>query len=141
MPTRLNPYIHFQGNAREAMEFYQRALGGELTISTFAEGGVPHDPADAQKVIHAQLDTANGEVLMAADTPAGQPSAPISGISMSLSGEDDAELSGYFQRLQEGGRVVEPLVEAPWGDKFGILSDRYGITWFVNVTRVPQPTA
>jgi uncharacterized glyoxalase superfamily protein PhnB len=74
MPTRLNPYIHFQGNAREAMEFYRAALGGELTVSTFAEGGMPHDPGDAQKLMHAQLDTLDGEVLMAADTPAGQPS-------------------------------------------------------------------
>lgn len=139
MPTRLNPYIHFQGNAREAMEFYQRALGGELTMSTFAEGGVPHEPGDASKIMHAQLDTPNGEVLMAADTPAGQPSASISGISMSLSGEDDAELSGYYERLSEGGTVVEPLVEAPWGDKFGILADPFGVTWFVNVTKVRQP--
>jgi PhnB protein len=141
MPTRLNAYIHFQGNTLEAMEFYQRALGGDLTISTFAEGGVPHDPADAQKVMHAQLEMPNGETLMAADTPVDQPSAPISGISMSLSGEDDAELSRYFERLKEGGTIVEPLVEAPWGDKFGILSDRFGITWFVNVTRVPQLTS
>jgi PhnB protein len=136
MSTRLNPYIHFQGNAREAMESYQRALGGELVVSTFAEGGVPHDPADADKLMHAQLETMGGQTLMAADTPTGQPASPISGVSMSLSGEDDAELSRAFERLaSDGGTVVEPLVEAPWGDKFGILTDRFGVTWFVNVTK------
>src|SRR5262245_795168 len=137
MPTRLNPYIHFNGNAREAMEFYQRALGGELTISTFAEGGMPSDPADANKIMHAQLDLPNGEVLMASDTMAGQPAQPVAGISMSLSGDEDAELSGYYERLLDGGTAVEPLVEAPWGDKFGILTDRYGLTWFVNITKTP----
>jgi PhnB protein len=141
VPTRLNPYLHFQGNAREAMETYQRALGGELIVTTFAEGGAPHDPSDAAKVMHAQLETAKGHTLMGADTPTGQPAAPISGISMSLSGDDDAELSQAFEGLQrEGATVVEPLVEAPWGDKFGILADPFGVTWFVNVTRSPAPT-
>ena len=140
MPTHLNPYIHFNGHAREAMEFYQQALGGDLRISTFAEGGMPGDPADADKVMHAQLDLPNGEVLMASDTPAGQPTPAVAGISMSLSGEDDAELTRYWEGLQDGGTVVEPLVEAPWGDKFGILTDRYGLTWFVNVTKVPVAT-
>jgi PhnB protein len=140
MATRLNPYIHFNGNAREAMEFYQRALGGDLTISTFAEGGMPSDPADANKIMHAQLDLPNGEVLMASDTMAGQPAPPVAGISMSLSGDEDDELTGYYERLLDGGTAVEPLVEAPWGDKFGILTDRYGLTWFVNITKTPVAT-
>ena len=140
MPTRLNPYIHFQGNAREAMEFYQRVLGGELVVTTFAEGGAPHDPADATKVMHARLETPGGEILMAADTPAGQPPAPISGISMSLSGEDDADLSRRFDGLSEGGMVVQPLVAAPWGDKFGMVSDRFGLTWFVNISTGQPPS-
>jgi PhnB protein len=140
MATRLNPYIHFNGNAREAMEFYQRALGGDLTISTFAEGGMPSDPEDANKIMHAQLDLPNGEVLMASDTMAGQPAPPVAGISMSLSGDEDDELTGYYERLLDGGTAVEPLVEAPWGDKFGILTDRYGLTWFVNITKTPVAT-
>ena len=141
MPTRLNAYIHFQGDAREAMESYQRALGGDLVVTTFAEGGVPHDPADAGKVMHAQLEMGDGQTLMAADSPSDRPSGPISGVSMSLSGEDDPELSGYFERLvSEGGTVVEPLVAAPWGDKFGILRDRFGVTWFVNISSGQRPT-
>jgi len=140
MPTKLNPYISFQDDAREALTFYQQALGGELTISTFAEGGVPHDPSEAGKIMHGQLDLPNGEVLMAADTPNAMAFAPVSGISISLSGDDDAELSGWYDALVAGGTVLEPLVEAPWGDKFGMLTDRFGITWLVNIAKVPAGT-
>lgn len=139
MSTRLNPYIHFQGNAREAMEFYRDALGGELTLTTFGEGGVPHEPADAGKVMHAQLETAGGLALMGADAPIGQPSGPVSGVSMSLSGEDDAELTRYWERLGDGASVLQPLEAAPWGDKFGMLVDRFGVTWFVNITAARRP--
>jgi PhnB protein len=136
MATRLNPYLHFDGNAREAMEFYRDALGGDLSVTSFGEGGVPHDPADADKLMHAQLETANGQTLMAADTPTGQPGggSGFSGVSMSLSGEDDAELTGYWDKLRDGGNVFQPLEAAPWGDKFGMLIDRFGVTWFVNIT-------
>lgn len=136
MATRLNPYLHFHGNAREAMEFYRGALGGDLTVTTFGEGGVPHDPADADKVMHAQLERGDGQALMAADSPTGQPGggSGFSGVSMSLSGEDEAELTGSWQKLQEGATVLQPLEAAPWGDTFGMLTDRFGVTWFVNVT-------
>ena len=136
MTTRLNAYLHFQSNAREAMEFYRSVLGGELTLSTFGEAGVPHDPADANKVMHAQLDTEDGSTLMAADSPTGQPTggSGFSGMSMSLSGDDHGKLSGYWERLLDGANVLQPLETAPWGDAFGMLVDRYGVTWFVNIT-------
>ena len=136
MATRLNPYLHFQGNAREAMEFYRGVLGGDLVATTFAEGGVPHDPADADKVMHAQLETANGQTLMAADSPTGQPTGAtgFAGVSMSLSGEDHADLSGYWEKLREGANVLQPLETAPWGDAFGMLVDRFGVTWFMNIS-------
>lgn len=133
MPTRLNPYIHFESNAAQAMEFYRSVFGGDLQTTTFGDGGIPHDPADAGRLMHAQLETPNGLILMGADSPSDRPGGPISGITISLSGEDDAELSGYFEQLSEGGTVHEPLVAAPWGDKFGMLTDRYGVSWFVNI--------
>jgi PhnB protein len=132
MPSKLNPYLNFQGNAAEAIEFYRTVFGGDVQIMTFAEGGMPHEPADADKVMHAQLDAENGMTLMAADSVPGTP--PASGVSISLSGEDDAELSGYYERLAEGGTVVEPLMMAPWGDKFGMVADRFGILWLVNIS-------
>lgn len=136
MPSRLNPYLSFQGNARQAMELYRDVLGGELTLTTFAEGGVPHEPADADKVMHGQLETPAGFTLMGSDAVSGTPGTPAAGVQISLSGDAgaDAELSGYFEKLAAAGTVVEPLVTAPWGDKFGMVTDPFGILWMVNIT-------
>ena len=132
MASRLNPYLNFESNAREVMDFYKTVFGGTLTVSTFGEGGMPHDPAEAGKIMHAQLETPSGFCLMAADTPAsmGTPSAPG---SISLSGDDDAELQGYWNRLSAGGKVTVPLEKAPWGDSFGMLVDKFGVPWLVNI--------
>jgi PhnB protein len=138
MGSRLNPYLTFQGKAREAMEFYRGVLGGELVVTTYAEGGMEHDPADAEKVMHSQLETPNGFTLMAADTTSSAPAPTMSGVAVSLSGDDDAELSGYFEKLAANGNVVEPLVAAPWGDKFGMVADPYGVLWMVNIAGAQQ---
>lgn len=136
MTTRLNPYLGFLDNAREAMEFYQSVFGGELDLTTFAEGGMPHDPADADHVMHSQLESPAGLVLMASDAPSGMPVAEGSSISISLSGEDEGELRGYWDKLVDGGTVSMPLEQAPWGDLFGMCTDRFGTAWLVNVTGV-----
>jgi len=135
MASRLNPYLTFQGNAREAMEFYWDVLGGTLTLTTFGEGGMAENPADADKIMHAQLETDSGYTLMGSDAPSGVPARPASGIQISLSGDADAdaELSGYYEKLAAAGTVVEPLVEAPWGDKFGMVTDPYDVLWMVNI--------
>ncbi|GIG24722.1 VOC family protein [Cellulomonas denverensis] len=135
MPTRLNPYLSFRDNAREAMDFYQSVFGGELTRSTFGEFGVSQDPDEQDKIMHAQLIGANGLVLMGADTPNSMDYTPGGAISVSLSGDADAdaELRGYWEKLSTGATVIEPLAVAPWGDAFGMLTDRYGITWLVNI--------
>jgi PhnB protein len=140
MPSRLNPYLSFQGNARQAMEYYRDVLGGELTLMTFAEGGLPHEPADADKVMHSQLETPSGFTLMGADSISGAPGEPASGVQISLSGDAaaDAELTGYYEKLAAAGTVVEPLVTAPWGDKFGMVTDPFGILWMVNIAGSQQ---
>ena len=139
MTARLNPYLTFHGNAREAMEFYRDVLGGELTLTTFAEGGMP-DAGDPEHIMHAQLENESGFTLMGSDAASGSPARPMSGVQISLSGDtdSDAELSGYFERLAAAGTVVEPLVEAPWGDKFGMVTDPYGILWMVNISGAPR---
>ncbi|WP_022893774.1 VOC family protein [Agromyces subbeticus] len=132
----LNPYLNFRDNAREAMEFYHSVFGGELTSSTFADFGQADDPADADKIMHSQLEAENGLVLMGADTPSSMPDPGSSGpISVSLSGDagDDATLRGYWQKLLDSGSEIVPLEVAPWGDAFGMCTDRYGITWLVNI--------
>lgn len=133
--TILNPYLSFRDNAREVMEFYKSVFGGELNVSTFAEYQASQDPADADKVMHSQLTTDSGLTLMAADTPTGMDLAPGDNISISLSGDDEAELRGYWDGLVDGGTVVMPLEKAPWGDTFGMCADKFGINWLVNVNQ------
>lgn len=137
MATRLNPYLSFRDNAREAMEFYQTVFGGQLAMNTFKEFHVSQDPAEDNKIMHAMLETDSGLTLMAADTPNSMPHQPGSNISISLSGEDEAELTAYYQKLSAGGTVMMPLAKAPWGDTFGACKDRFGIDWMVNITGNP----
>lgn len=133
MPTLLNPYLGFRGRAREAMEFYHDVLGGDLTISTFGEFQASQDPAEQDLVMHAQIVTPGGLALMASDTPERMPYNPGDTMSVSLSGEDEAELRGYWDGLADGATVLQPLDEAPWGGWFGMLKDRFGVTWLVNI--------
>jgi PhnB protein len=133
MPTKLNPYISFKDNAREAMEFYHSVFGGNLTMSTFAEFQMAEDPAEADKIMHSQLDTDNGLTIMASDTPDRMPFENGSRVTVSLSGDDESELRGYWDKLADGGSVTMPLERAPWGDSFGMCSDRYGVSWMVNI--------
>ena len=127
----LNPYLTFPGTARQAMEFYRSALGGELSVSTFAEMG---DPGN-EGVMHAQLTTSTGMTLMASDMAPGTEGTPSPGdaISLSISGGQDDGLRGVWERLAEGGQVTMPLERQMWGDDFGMLVDRYGMPWMVNI--------
>ncbi|GAB4098650.1 VOC family protein [Sinomonas halotolerans] len=143
MPAILNPYLSFRDNAREAMNFYQSVFGGELTISTFGEFqpeetgadlSGEHGQLDPDKVMHAMLVAGSGLVLMGADTPPGMPYTQGSSISVSLSGDDESELRAYWDRLADGAAVAVPLEKAPWGDTFGMLTDRFGTAWLVNIT-------
>ena len=134
MTTRLNPYLGFRDTAREAMEFYRSVFGGDLTISTFAELQASEDPAEQDKVMHSMLTTENGLTLMASDTPNSMEVTPGTNYSVSLSGEDDAELRGYWEKLSDGGTVTMPLDKAPWGDSFGMCVDKYGVSWLVNIS-------
>ena len=137
MPSRLNPYISFGGNAREAMEFYKDVFGGELSLNTFADFGQADTPF-ADKIMHSQLESDNGFVLMGADTPPGMEHNPGDNIAVSLSGDDEDELRGYWDKLSEGGTVSVPLEKQMWGDLFGMCADRFGIGWLVNIGQAPQ---
>lgn len=134
MATTLNPYLNFRTSAREAMDFYQSVFGGTVQRSTFAEFNVSDDPAEKDLIMHSQLTTDNGLVIMAADVPAKMELSEGSAISVSLSGDDEAQLTAYWEKLIEGGTVIEPLSKAPWGDSFGMVVDRFGVNWLVNIT-------
>lgn len=141
MQTRLNPYLSFKDNARQAMEFYQTVFGGKLDVNTFKELQSSKDPADEDKVMHAMLEAENGIIFMASDTPSFMEYKPGASISMSLGGDNEAELRGYFEKLSAGGTITMPLEKAPWGDTFGMLVDQFGINWMVNINSVDTATA
>ena len=135
MSVLLNPYLNFpDGRAREAMDFYASVLGGELNVMTFGDMGT-EGPLAAQ-VMHGQLTTPSGITLMGADAPPEMVQVTFGdNVSVSLSGgpEDAEVLRGWFAALAEGGEVRQPLEAAPWGDEFGMLTDRFGIGWLVNI--------
>ena len=133
MTTRLNPYLNFRDTTRQAMEFYQSVFGGELTMNTFGEFGASDDPAERDKIMHSQLDAGDAFTLMAADTPNSMDYQQGTNFSVSLSGEDEPELRGYWDKLSTGGNVTVPLEQAPWGDTFGMCVDRFGTSWMVNI--------
>jgi PhnB protein len=138
MQTRLNPYLGFKDNAHEAMDFYKSVFGGVLTISTFGDAHTG-DPTETEKVMHAMLETEGGLVLMASDTPNEIEYKKGNGsFSISLSGDNEIELRKYWDKLSEGATVVLPLEQAPWGDHFGMLTDKYGTSWMVNITATKE---
>ena len=137
MASVLNPYLNFNGNARQAMEFYRDVFGGDLMITTFAELGAA-DGADADKVMHAGLETTKGYTLYGSDVPSHmQPYQPPAAFAVSISG-DDPILRDYFEKLSAGGAVTMPLAKQAWGDEFGMLTDQFGIPWMVNISQPQQ---
>lgn len=135
MASMLTPYVNLvDGRGREAIDFYASVLGGTPQVMTFGESGI--DGPFADQVMHAQLETPAGYVIMVSDSPPEMVSVTVgSNISISIAGDaDDAEaMRGYFAGLAEGGTVDEPLAKAPWGDEFGMLTDKFGIHWMVNI--------
>lgn len=137
MQSKLTPYLNFRDNTREVMAFYQTVLGGKLTMNTFKEFGVSQDPAEENKIMHSMLEVENGMTLMAADVPNSMELHPGTNISITLSGDNEEELTRYYNMLSAGGIVVEPLAKAPWGDSFGMFVDKFGINWMVNISATP----
>jgi PhnB protein len=133
MQTLLTPYLSFKDNAREAMQFYKTVFGGKLEMSTFKEFNASQDPSEDNKIMHSMLEAENGITFMAADTPNGMEYRPGTNFSISLSGDKEQELRGYFEKLSAGGTIIESLAKAPWGDTFGMCTDKFGVNWMVNI--------
>ena len=136
MASTLNPYLHFRDDARAAMEFYQSILGGDLTVTTFGELGADSGP-DADLVMHAQLRTPHGFTLMGSDTPSQMEWSAPRGFRISISGDDAEDIRRWFSALGEGGEVTMPLEKQVWGDEFGMLTDRYGVEWMLDIEARP----
>ncbi|HJQ48141.1 MAG TPA: VOC family protein [Amycolatopsis sp.] len=136
MSSRLNPYISFNGNARQALEFYQQVFGGDLAMNTFGEYGQSDSP-DANKIMHGMLETPSGYTIMGSDTPQHMDFQAGTNHSVSLSGDSGDELRGYWNKLSEGGTVSVPLEKQMWGDEFGMCVDKFGVAWMVNIAGQP----
>ena len=134
MHTKLNPYLSFKSNARQAMEFYKSIFGGKLQMSTFKEYHASQTPDEDDLIMHAELNAGDGLLFMASDTPARMEFHPGTNMSMSLTGENEEELKSFFQKLSAGGKVGMPLEKAMWGDMFGMCTDKFGVGWMVNIT-------
>jgi len=133
MTISLAPYLNFNGNAAEAMRFYQSVLGGDLYIQTFGDAGMAQSESEKNLTLHAALtsDTVN---IYASD---GRPDMQVNfgdSVHLSLQGNDAAKLSSAFESLSAGGNVNMPLSKQFWGDTFGMLTDKYGMHWMVNIT-------
>jgi PhnB protein len=136
MTSRLNPYLNFNGNARQAMQFYESVFGGNLTLSTFADFGAKDSP-DADRVMHGQLETEAGYTIMGADVTSDMEYHPLAGCSVSLSGDDGDVLRGYWEKLAASGTTTMPMQKQAWGDEFGMCIDAFGVPWLVNISQ-PQ---
>ncbi|MEV4329261.1 VOC family protein [Streptomyces sp. NPDC049597] len=134
MASRLNPYISFSGEAKQAMEFYKGVFGGNLSVHTYGDFGSEAPPGYSDKIMHSMLETANGFTLMCADNPPGMEYKPGNNYAVSLSGEDADELRGYWEKLSDGGNVQVPLEKQMWGDVFGMCTDKFGVAWMVNIS-------
>ena len=138
--AKLNPYLSFRSEAKDALDFYQSVLGGELDVSTFGENpmeGMPTPDEDKDLVMHGQLDTSGGLTIMASDTPSFMEYvAPSAGVTVALTGgpDDHDYIKGAFEKLSDGGTPGQPFELAPWGDYYGQLTDRFGISWMFDVT-------
>ena len=133
----LSPYLFFSGNCRDVLTFYHGCLGGELHLQRFADSPVSAQvPAEAQEaILHGTL-TVGDFILMASDAGGvGKPRKVGDNVNLSLHFDNEAEIEAVFTRLGEGGTVVDPLADMPWGGKFGTLTDQFGINWLFNFQR------
>lgn len=137
MPVLLNPYLTLTGTAREAMTLYQSVFGGELSVMTYGDMGAEGDLASL--VMHSQLTSPDGVALMASDIGPGEVVDHGTTVRLSLSGDDEDRLRGWFEALAEGGEVHVPLEKQAWGDVFGQCVDRFGIIWLVNIGPAGTP--
>jgi PhnB protein len=129
----LNPYLMFNGNCAEAMKFYQSVFGGELKMQTYGETKAPVADNEKNKIMHASLRQ-NMLSFMGSDGTTDRPVAMGNNIQMAIMGENDEELRKYFSGLSVGGKIQSPLKKESWGDTFGMLIDKFGIHWMVNIT-------
>lgn len=129
---KLTPYIHFAGNAREALEFYKMALNGEIRQSgTYGQSPLPVDEDYKDKIMHARF-VFNGNMIMVSDVFKGQQVSTNGNIQLSIDVDDVNKLKEVFSKMAEGGKVTMELQDTFWGARFGMLIDKFGVSWMFN---------
>ena len=135
MKADLSVYISFDGQARQALTYYQCALGGDLDLETYGKFGMAATPADEEKILYGVLRNNHGFVIRGTDRALQDgPTENGTAFAVCLNGEERGLLSGCWEGLAgKGSTVVQPLGETPWGDLNGVLCDPFGILWIVNI--------
>ncbi len=149
MTIQTTTHLNFRGDARDALEFYHSVFGGHAVVNTYADFGMPAELPGADKVVFGLVAAENGFRVMAYDIP-GETGGSIAGggstrrennttvtdqaLFVSLSSDTLEELQGYWNALAAGAEIVEPLAASAWSAGFGMLTDRFGVTWSVSVT-------
>ena len=134
MTIKTMTHLNFRGDARAALGFYQSVFGGDQTIISYADAGAVQEPAEADQVMWGQVTSDRGFGVMAYDVPARLPlSAGEAPFFVSVRGEAADEISSYWDKLAVGGTVVQPLAPAGWSPLYGMVKDRFGVIWVLDV--------
>jgi PhnB protein len=149
MSLQTTTHLNFRGDAREALEFYQSVFGGHLILNTYADFGMPAELPGADRIVFGLVTASNGFRVMGYDAPGTAGGGIVGGgatrrennatmtdqaLFVSLGSDTLDELQGYWNLLGEGATIVEPLAASAWSSGFGMLTDRFGVTWSFSVS-------
>ena len=134
MTVTTTPHLNFRGDARAALEFWHSVFGGQLSVVSYADAQSVTDESEAQQVVYGQVVSDEGLRVMAFDVPAARPyDAGVSPVFVSVRGTDADELTRYWEALVEGGTIVTPLGKSMWSPLHGMVTDRFGVTWVLDL--------
>ena len=134
MSVKAVAHLNFRGDAHAALTFYRSVFGGDMAVVTYKDAGNVQEPSEADQVMWGQVDADSGFRVMAYDVPSGQPWNPGENpFFLSLRGDTAEEVTAYWEKLADGATVVQTLGPAQWSPLYGMLKDRFGVTWVVDV--------
>lgn len=134
MSIQTTTHLNFHGQARDALTFYQSVFGGELAAIAYKDAGAVQNPTEADQIMWGQVSGGNGFRVMAYDVPSAMDwDAGTIPFFVSVRADDEDELRGYWDKLQNGADVIQPIGPAAWSPLYGMLRDRFGITWVLDI--------
>ena len=134
MTINTTTHLNFRGDARAALEFYQSVFGGQLTAISYADAQAVQQPDEAEQIMWGQVVSDDGFRIMAYDVPASRAYEPgVAPVFVSVRGADADEITRYWEKLADGATVIAPLATAQWAPLYGMLQDRFGVTWVLDV--------